>query len=364
MNSNYDLDTEPLKAGGQLLKAPFIIAGPCSAESEEQVLRTARELAAGGVEIFRAGIWKPRTRPGAFEGVGSEGLPWLRKVRKETGMAVAIEVANAHHVYEALKFGIDILWVGARTTANPFAVQEVADALKGVDIPVLVKNPVNPDFDLWVGAFERLNGAGIKQLGAIHRGFSSFNGSIYRNQPLWDIPLKFRDMFPNIPLINDPSHISGKRELVFQVARKALGLGFDGLIVESHYDPSVALSDKDQQVVPSVLLEELRAIMHDIVSGTAGKENRELDELRRRIDSCDYDLLVTLVNRMMIAEKIGQFKKDNNMQVVQNNRWNELLNSRKSEGRDIGLSEEFISGLFDFIHRESVRHQNNSENKE
>ncbi|MBM3420640.1 MAG: 3-deoxy-7-phosphoheptulonate synthase [Bacteroidetes bacterium] len=364
MREDYELVTEPLKAGGLTLKPPVIIAGPCSAESEEQVMQTARELASGGISFFRAGIWKPRTRPGAFEGVGVDGLPWLRSVKRETGMAVAIEVANAHHVYEALKYDIDIVWVGARTTANPFAVQEVAEALKGVDIPVFVKNPVNPDFDLWLGAFERLNRMGIRQLGAIHRGFSSFNGSIYRNQPLWDIPLRFRELFPQIPMINDPSHISGKRELVFQVAAKALALGFDGLIIESHINPVNALSDKDQQVIPSVLITELMAIMNEVASSAGSKENPELEELRRRIDSCDYDLLVTLVNRMMVAEKIGRFKKEHNMPVLQNNRWSELLSSRQNEGKNIGLSEEFISGLFDFIHRESVRQQNKSENIE
>jgi len=364
MKNDYKLETEPLKAGGAVLRSPVIIAGPCSAESEDQVLKTAGMLAEGGIGIFRAGIWKPRTRPGSFEGVGAEGLPWLQEVKRQTGMSVAVEAANAHHVEEALKHDIDILWVGARTTANPFAVQELADALRGVEIPVLIKNPVNPDFDLWVGAFERLAGAGIKQLGAIHRGFSSFSGSIYRNQPLWDIPLKFREMFPGIPLINDPSHISGKRELVFQVARKALGLGFDGLIIESHFNPAVALSDKDQQVEPQVLIRELKAIMNDVVKSSEERETNELDELRRRIDSCDYDLLVTLVNRMTIAEKIGRFKKEHDMAVLQNNRWSELLGSRLNEGRSVGLSEEFLKGLFEFIHQESVRHQENQENKE
>ncbi|MDX9929209.1 MAG: bifunctional 3-deoxy-7-phosphoheptulonate synthase/chorismate mutase type II [Bacteroidales bacterium] len=359
----YELNTEPISPGGTRPELPMIIAGPCSAESEEQVLTTATSLAAHGIRIFRAGIWKPRTRPGAFEGVGTAGLPWLRSVKRETGMAVAIEVATAFHVYEALKYDIDILWVGARTTANPFAVQEVADALRGVEIPILVKNPVNPDFDLWVGAFERLNRAGIKQLGAVHRGFSSLNGSIYRNQPLWEIPLRFRSMFPGIPMINDPSHISGKRDLVFEVARKALSLGFDGLMIESHFDPDNALSDKDQQVKPGDLVPRLKDIMSEMVNRPRAEQAEELDELRRRIDSCDYDLLVTLINRMEVSEKIGKYKMGQNIPVVQVNRWNELLKSRLNEGKGFGLSEEFVSGLFNFIHSESVNRQKNSTDK-
>ena len=351
------LITEPLRPEGKECKPPYIIAGPCSAESEDQVLRTAAGLASGGVRIFRAGIWKPRTRPGSFEGIGSAGFPWLRRVKEETGMSVAIEVATAHHVEEALAAGIDIFWIGARTTANPFAVQEVAEALRGVNIPVLIKNPVNPDLELWIGAFERLNGAGVRQLGAVHRGFSSLDGSIYRNQPLWDIPLRFKSMFPDIPMINDPSHISGKRSLVFQVARKALSLGFDGLIIESHYDPDVALSDKAQQVKPEDLINELKQIVTDSRSMQNESESEELEELRHRIDTCDHDLLVTLVNRMMVSEKIGKYKKKKKLSVVQNNRWNEILKSRLSEGRSIGLSEEFITGLFNYIHQESVNRQ-------
>jgi len=359
------IKSAPITIDGKPLRLPLIIAGPCSAESEEQVLSTARELAAGGITIFRSGIWKPRTRPGAFEGVGSDGLPWLQKVKKETGMLVAVEVATARHVEEALRAKIDILWIGARTTANPFAIQEVAESLKGVvDIPVLVKNPVSPDFELWIGAFERLNRMGITRLGAIHRGFSSFTGSIYRNQPLWELPLKFKQMFPEIPMINDPSHISGRRDLVFQVARKAMGFGFEGLMIESHCDPESALSDKAQQVEPSVLLSELGRIMSEIVESVTGEEDEELDELRKSIDSCDYDLLVTLVNRMKVSEKIGQFKKDHNLPVLQQGRWDEVINSRLSKASSIGLSEEFISGLFDFIHKESLKQQDKSENKE
>lgn len=358
------IKTDPISIDGVPLKQPFIIAGPCSAESGEQVLRIARELAAGGITIFRAGIWKPRTRPGAFEGVGSQGLPWLQEVKKETGMHTAVEVATARHVEEALGAGVDILWIGARTTANPFAIQEVAEALKGVENPVLVKNPVSPDLELWIGAFERLNRMGVTRLGAIHRGFSSFTGSIYRNQPLWDIPLKFKQMFPDVPMINDPSHISGRRDLVFQVARKAMGFGFEGLMIESHCDPDSALSDKAQQVEPGVLIPELSRIMNEIVESVTVEEDEELDDLRKSIDSCDYDLLVTLVNRMKVSEKIGQFKKDHNMPVLQQGRWEDVINSRISKGRSIGLSDEFISGLFDFIHKESLRQQDKSENKE
>jgi chorismate mutase len=352
-----EMITEPLRLDGTELKPPYIIAGPCSAESEEQVLETAKGLAAGGIKIFRAGIWKPRTRPGSFEGIGSAGFPWLKRVQEETGMSVAIEVATAQHVDEALKCGVDIVWVGARTTANPFAVQEVAEALKGVDIPVFIKNPINPDIELWIGAFERLNRAGIRQLGAIHRGFSSLNGSIYRNQPLWEIPVRFKEMYPQIPLINDPSHISGKRALVFQVARKALTLGFDGLIIESHCDPDSALSDKDQQVMPDDLVRNLSQLMSEINEKAEEGDLEELEELRNRIDSCDHDLLVTLVNRMMVSEKIGKFKKKKKMSVVQKNRYNEVLESRLKEGKGIGLSEDFVEGLFKYIHQESVNRQ-------
>ena len=323
-------------------------------------METAISLAAGGFEIFRAGIWKPRTRPGSFEGIGSAGFPWLRRVKEETGMAVAIEVATAQHVNEALQNGIDILWVGARTTANPFAVQEVAEALRGVDIPVFIKNPVNPDIELWIGAFERLNWAGVKQLGAIHRGFSSLNGSIYRNQPLWEIPIRFKEMFPEIPLISDPSHISGKRTLLFQVARKALTLGFDGLIIESHRDPDSALSDKDQQVKPENLIVSLRQLMKEIHETSDEGDVEELDELRSRIDACDHDLLLTLVNRMMVSEKIGKYKKKKKLSVVQKNRYNEVLESRLTEGKRIGLSEDFVEGLFKFIHQESVNRDRKS----
>jgi len=352
-----EINTEPLRLDGKVLNPPFIIAGPCSAENEEQVISTARVLAAGGIRIFRAGIWKPRTRPGSFEGIGSAGFPWLKRVKEETGMAVAVEVATAGHVQEALKAGVDVVWIGARTTANPFAVQEVADSLRGVDIPVLIKNPVNPDFELWLGAFERLYMAGVKQLGAVHRGFSSLNGSIYRNQPLWEIPIRFKEMFPHIPIINDPSHISGKRSLIYQVAKKALSLGFDGLIIESHIDPDNALSDKDQQVTPDNLISELSKLYSERLATEKGEEQEDLDELRNHIDSCDHDLLMTLVNRMKVSEKIGKFKKEKKLSVFQQNRWNELLESRLSEGKDIGLSEEFIAGLFKFIHQESVNRQ-------
>jgi chorismate mutase len=352
-----EMITVPLKLEGAVLKPPLIIAGPCSAESEEQVLKTARGLAAGGIRIFRAGIWKPRTRPGSFEGIGSAGFPWLKRVKEETGMSVAVEVATAQHVEETLKCGIDMVWVGARTTANPFAVQEVAEALRGVDIPVFIKNPINPDIELWIGAFERLNRADVRQLGAIHRGFSSINGSVYRNQPLWEIPVRFKEMFPEIPLINDPSHITGKRALLFQVARKALRLGFDGLIIESHCDPDNALSDKDQQITPDELIRNLGLLMNEINEKSEENDIEELEELRNRIDSCDHDLLVTLVNRMMVSEKIGKYKKKKKMSVVQKSRYNEVLESRLREGKGIGLSEEFVEGLFKFIHQESVNRQ-------
>lgn len=351
------IKTEPLAIPGKRDGSPLIIAGPCSAESLDQILDTAKELSAFGVPVFRAGIWKPRTRPGDFEGVGSEGFHWLRRVREETGMKIAVEVATAHHVYESLKFGTDILWIGARTTANPFAVQEIADAIKGVNIPVFIKNPVNPDIELWVGAFERINRSGIGQLAAIHRGFSSNGHSIYRNQPLWEIPVLFKKRFPDIPMINDPSHISGRRDLIGHVAMKAMNLGFDGLMIESHINPDKALSDKAQQLKPSDLKVLIDRIARRNTASHHPEEPENLDDLRKQIDMCDHELLVTLLDRMRVSEKIGNYKKTRKLAAIQNNRWNELLSDRLSEGRRIGLRTEFIEGLFNYIHQESVNIQ-------
>ena len=332
---------------------PLIMAGPCSAETEEQVLSTAVALKEKGVQIYRAGIWKPRTRPNMFEGVGEPGLKWLKKVKQETGMYVATEVATAKHVYEALKQGIDILWVGARTSANPFAVQEVADAVNGVDIPVLVKNPVNPDVELWIGALERINQAGIKRLAAIHRGFSSYDKRIYRNLPQWHIPIELRRMVRDLPIICDPSHIGGKRDLILPISQQALDLNFDGLIIESHICPEKALSDAAQQVTPDALAE----IISKLVLRDAKKTTEDLSVLRRQIDELDTQLLEVLAKRMRVSREIGQYKKENNMTILQTARYDEIIQKRAEQGNELGLSTDFMIRLLKNIHEESVRHQ-------
>mgnify|MGYP000967860091 CR=1 FL=1 len=342
-----ELELEPITLPGVEEKRPQIIAGPCSAETEEQVMTTAKQLADKGIKIFRAGIWKPRTKPGGFEGVGIDGLSWLKKVKKETGMYVATEVATAKHVYECLKAGIDVLWIGARTTANPFAVQEIADALKGVDIPVLVKNPVNPDLELWIGAMERINNSGLKRLGAIHRGFSSYDKKIYRNLPQWHIPIELRRR------ICDPSHIGGKRELIAPLCQQAMDLGFNGLIVETHCNPDCAWSDAPQQVTPDVLDYILNLLV--IRKETQSTEN--LNELRKQIDECDNNLIQELAKRMRIAREIGTYKKEHNMTILQTGRYNEILEKRGSQGALCGMDAKFIKTVFEAIHEESVRQQ-------
>jgi chorismate mutase len=334
-------------------KRPLIIAGPCSAETEEQVITTATQLANKGVKIFRAGIWKPRTKPGGFEGIGVQGLPWMQRVKEETGMYITTEVATAKHVEAALKAGMDILWIGARTSANPFAVQEIADSLKGVDIPVLVKNPVNPDLELWIGALERINNAGIKRLGAIHRGFSSFDKKIYRNLPQWNIPIELRRRIPNLPILCDPSHIGGKRELVAPLCQQAMDLGLDGLIVESHCNPDCAWSDASQQITPDVLDYILNLLV--IRKKTQSTEN--LKELRAQIDECDNDLISMLSKRMRICREIGTFKKEHDMTVLQTNRYSEILDKRGAQGALCGMSPDFMKKVFEAIHEESVRQQ-------
>lgn len=348
-----ELDLKPLELKGVEKKRPIIIAGPCSAETEEQVMTSATQLAAKGVKVFRAGIWKPRTKPGGFEGVGVEGLPWLKRVKEETGMLVSTEVATAKHVYECLKAGIDVLWIGARTTANPFAVQEIADALKGVDIPVLVKNPVNPDLELWIGALERINGAGLKRLGAIHRGFSSYDKKIYRNLPQWHIPIELRRRIPELPIFCDPSHIGGKRELIAPLCQQAMDLGFDGLIVESHCNPDAAWSDASQQVTPDVLSYILNLLV--IRKETQTTEN--LNELRSQIDECDNQIIEIFSKRMRICREIGTFKKEHDMTILQTNRYNEILDKRGAQGALCGMDSEFIKHVFEAIHEESVRQQ-------
>ncbi len=362
MNKMIPLDLEKISLPGLELERPWMIAGPCSAETEEQVLETAKQLSAAGYKIFRAGIWKPRTRPGAFEGVGTLGLPWLKRGKEETGMFVGTEVANAHHVFEAIKAGIDILWIGARTTANPFAVQEIADALKGVDLPVLVKNPVNPDLELWIGALERINQAGIKKLAAIHRGFSTYDKTKYRNHPQWQIPIELKRRIPNLPILCDPSHIGGKSELIYEISQEAMDLDFDGLIVESHRCPAKAWSDASQQVTP----DELKAITDKIILRApqiGGKPRVTLDELRQEIDKLDDSVLEILQKRMEISEAIGIYKKENNITILQTRRYDEIMNNRKERGAKLGLSEDFLTALFEDIHEESVARQNKIMNK-
>ena len=334
-------------------KRPLVIAGPCSAETEEQVMNTATQLAKRGIKIFRAGIWKPRTKPGGFEGIGEEGLPWMQRVKQETGMLVGTEVATAKHVEAALKAGIDVLWIGARTTANPFAVQELADSLRGVDVPVLVKNPVNPDLELWIGALERINGAGVKRIGAIHRGFSSYDKKIYRNTPMWHIPIELRRRIPNIPIICDPSHIGGKRELIAPLCQQAMDLGMDGLIVESHCNPDSAWSDAKQQVTPDILDYILNLLV--IRKQTASTES--LTELRKQIDECDNDLIELLAKRMRVSREIGIYKKEHEIQVVQTDRYSEILEKRGAQGALCGIDSECVKKIFEAIHEESVRQQ-------
>ncbi len=350
------LNLEPLSFPGVSQNRPLIMAGPCSAESEDQVLTTAEQLARNGVKIFRAGIWKPRTRPNAFEGVGSIGLPWLKKVKEQFGMYTAIEVANVKHVYEALKFGVDILWIGARTTANPFAVQEIADTLKGINIPILVKNPVNPDIELWIGALERLNDAGLNKLAAIHRGFSTYDKSMYRNDPHWQIPIELRRRIPDIPIITDPSHIGGKRELLYDISQRAMDLNFDGLIIESHCNPDQAWSDASQQITPDTLkcLLDRLILRH---SDLDKQQSATLEELRFQIDKYDDEIISIFEKRMKIADEIGKFKKQNNITILQATRWDSILNKRTTQGRKMGLSEEFINTVFTAIHEESMDHQ-------
>ena len=348
-----ELTIKPLNLPGIEAKRPLIIAGPCSAETEEQVMNTATELSKRGIKIFRAGIWKPRTKPGGFEGVGKEGLPWLQRVQKELGMLTATEVATAKHVEAALEAGVDILWIGARTVANPFAVQEIADSLKGTDIPVLVKNPVNPDLELWIGGLQRINSAGIERIGVIHRGFSSYDKKIYRNLPMWHIPIELRRRIPDLPILGDPSHIGGKRELVAPLCQQAIDLGFDGLIIESHCNPDKAWSDASQQVTPDIL----DFILNRLVIRDSTQCTENLDALRRQIDECDNSFLDILSRRMRISREIGLYKKEHNMTVVQPERYNEILDKRGAQGSLCGMSSDFIKSIFEAIHEESVHQQ-------
>jgi chorismate mutase len=339
------------------LDHPLVIAGPCSAETEEQVLKIAHELKDSDVNYFRAGIWKPRTRPGMFEGVGEIGLRWLKKVKEQTGMKTCTEVANAAHVKLAIDNDVDLLWIGARTAVSPFIMQELADALHGTDKIVLVKNPINPDLALWLGGIERLYTADIKNLGAIHRGFSTYEKSKYRNVPEWQIAIEFKNRFPDLPLICDPSHITGNREMIFDVSQTALDLNFDGLMIETHFDPENAWSDAAQQVTPT----KLKQIMQDLKirkeSNTEEDFTNSLNNLRAQINVADNQLLETLGKRMKIADQIGALKKEKNVAVLQSKRWNEILGNMILEGEGKGLSEEFVLRMFKAIHQESINHQ-------
>jgi chorismate mutase len=339
------------------LTHPLVIAGPCSAETEEQVLKIAHELKNSDVSIYRAGIWKPRTRPGGFEGVGAIGLKWLQKAKAETGLLMATEVANAAHVKLALEHDIDVLWIGARTTVNPFAVQEIADALAGTDKIVLLKNPVNPDLALWIGGVERLYNAGIKKLGVIHRGFSTYEKTKYRNIPEWQLAIELQNRFPDLPLICDPSHITGKRNMIQEVSQQALDLNYDGLIIETHIDPDNAWSDAAQQVTPKVLKQIFLDLKIRKETDDADDYNSRLSRFRVDIDEYDRKLLEILGKRMKVADKIGALKKEKNVAVLQNKRWNEILGKMILDGEEKGLSEEFILKIFKAIHQESISHQ-------
>lgn len=339
------------------LEHPIVIAGPCSAETEEQVLAIAQQLKASDVSVYRAGIWKPRTRPGGFEGVGAIGLKWLQRAKAETGLLMAVEVATAAHVKLALEHDIDVLWIGARTTVNPFAVQEIADALAGTDKIVLVKNPVNPDLALWIGGVERLYNAGIRKLGVVHRGFSTYEKTKYRNIPEWQIAIEMQSRFPDLPLICDPSHITGKRAMVQEIAQQALDLNYDGLMIETHIDPDNAWSDAAQQVTPAALIQMMDDLKIRQLSTDAGSFNAEMAKLRASIDIADSKLLEVLGQRMRVAEQIGALKKANNIAVLQSKRWNEVLEKMIAEGSRHGLSEECIHRVFKAIHEESISHQ-------
>lgn len=346
-----ELDLLPLNLPSDNEKLT-VIAGPCSAETEEQVIETARQLAYKGCHIFRAGVWKPRTKPGGFEGNGEAALPWLKRVKEETGMLTSTEVATPEHVELALKYDIDILWVGARTSANPFAMQAIADSLQGVDIPVLVKNPVNPDLELWIGAMERINQAGVKRIAAIHRGFSSYDKKIYRNLPMWQIPIELRRRIPELPIFCDPSHIGGRRELIAPLCQQAMDLGFDGLIIECHCDPDKAWSDAKQQITPDIL----DYILGLLVIRDQSVTTEGISALRKQIDDLDNQLMELLSKRMRVCREIGHYKKEHNMTVLQTSRYNEILNKRGAQGSLCGMDPNFIKTIFEAVHELSLIH--------
>ena len=354
------LEITPLNEWGMfhLPPRPCVIAGPCSAETEEQVMTTAAQLKEIGINVYRAGIWKPRTHPGSFEGVGAQGLKWMQRAKRELGLKIATEVASEKHVFDCLKYGVDLVWIGARTTANPFLVQEIAEALADTDIPVLVKNPVNPDLDLWIGALERLNRAGIRKIGVIHRGFSTSEKIKYRNDPLWQYVIELRSLCPELPFFCDPSHLAGSREYITEISQRAMDLGLEGLMVESHCDPSVALSDAKQQLTPAALADMLenQLVVRDAdTSDSAYKET--ISQLRAKIDVIDENLIHTLAQRMEISRRIGQSKRENNIAILQTGRWEAVLADVCAKGQERGLDEEFIKTVFNAIHEASIKAQ-------
>ncbi|HPE77375.1 MAG TPA: chorismate mutase [Draconibacterium sp.] len=359
------LDINPIKTWLPKLDNPLLISGPCSLETEKQALETAKLLAKDKrVFVYRGGVWKPRTRPGSFEGIGSIGLKWLQMVRQETGLPVGTEVANAQHTEEALKAGLDVIWIGARSTASPFVVQEIADVVKGSDTVVMVKNPVNPDVQLWMGAIERIYQAGIKNIVAIHRGFTPFSETKYRNYPNWQTVIELRQLLPNLPIICDPSHIAGKREFLYEISQKAFDMGMEGLMLESHIDPSCALSDAAQQLTPADLAKLLDRLVIRHENANNPDFESQLDVLRNRIDAIDTELLETLSSRVDIVKKIGQYKKDNNVTALQINRWTKLMEDRVNIGKKLELNEDFVKTLFQLIHEDSVRMQTEIMDKE
>lgn len=354
------LEIIPLYEWGMFTEPrPSVVAGPCSAESEEQVMETAKGLKEMGINVFRAGVWKPRTHPGCFEGVGVEGLEWLQRVKQEYGLKISTEVASEKHVAECIRYGVDLVWLGARTTTNPFLVQEIADALKGTDIPVLVKNPVNADLDLWIGALERLNRAGIKKLGVILRGFSTFDKIKYRNDPQWQVAIEFRSRYPEIPFFVDPSHLGGHKDYILEISQRSLDLGFEGLMIESHCNPTVALSDAKQQLTPDQLSDLL---YHQIVvrekDSDAPEWKENIDQLRAKIDVIDENILYALGTRMNVSRQIGEYKKENNIAILQTSRWDKVLSKVVEKGKNYGLTANFLKDVFTAIHEASVEVQN------
>jgi chorismate mutase len=352
------LNISPIEEWSVYKQRPLVIAGPCSAESEEQVMSTAAAIAASGrVDLFRAGIWKPRTRPDQFEGVGVIGLKWLKQVKEEYGLPVSVEVATEKHVYEALKHGLDAVWIGARTSVNPFAMNEIASALRGCDVMVFVKNPVNPDLELWIGALERISKAGITRLAAIHRGFSTFEKSAYRNQPRWQIAIELRQRIPDLGLVLDPSHMGGNKSFITDLSQKAMDLNYDGLMIETHIDPASALSDKKQQVTPAELMELLDRLIFRSPTSDDPEYLETIEDLRNQIDIYDNLLLDILESRMQVAETIGKFKKEHNITILQSNRWKEVKDNAVDKGVRKGLTPEFVNMILEAIHQESITHQ-------